>query len=140
MSGRLVAPGRSRLLVGGLVLLVGAWVAATRPFAAPDESSHYERAMILTRGGILGPQVPYIPSPGLTARQALFIDHDTRAVWVPARLMPAYAQCMDSQPNRSGCLVATPDGNFPPLGYVLPAAALGFAHSAGTALWLTRLA
>lgn len=140
MSGILAVFARPRLLVGGLALLAIAWIAATAPFDGPDESSHYDRAMILTSGELLGPQVPYIPSPGLTIRQTNFIDHDTRAVWVPADLMPAYAHCMDSQPNRSGCLVATPDGNFPPLGYVLPAAVIGFAHSASTALWLTRFA
>ena len=138
MSRSLVAG--PRLLAAGLVLLVAAWMAATQPFLAPDEPSHYERAMILTNGQILGPQVPYIPSPGLNATQAEFIDHDTRGVWVAANLMPVLGECMDGLPNRSGCAVATPDGNFPPLGYVLPAAAIGFARSATTALWFTRVA
>ncbi len=123
------------------VLLVGAWIAATVPFAAPDEASHYLRAMEITHGEILGPRVNYPPPPGITRAQLAFVDHDTRAVVVPAQLSPPDVTCMNGVPDIIGrCLEATPDGNFPPLGYLLPAAALSAAHDTGTGLWLTRAA
>jgi len=129
------------LLVLGFALLLAAWIVATRPFTAPDEASHYDRALSLTNGTILGPKVPYGPDPGLTPNQRAFINHDTRAVEVPARLMPPNVGCLNGQRILAGsCLVATPNGNFPPLGYVLPAVALSVSHDVTTAVWLTRVA
>ncbi len=122
------------------MLLATAWIADTSPFQAPDEASHFVRAIGLENGHLLGQQIPYLPNPGLNPVQEAFIDHDTRAVSVPADLMPGNMLCIDGQLNRSGCIVATPSGNFPPLGYVLPAATLGFFHSATSALWAARVA
>jgi hypothetical protein len=124
----------------GLVLLVAAWVAATRPFDGPDEASHYQRALTITHGQILGPKVEY-PNAALTPTQRAFINHDTRAVLMPARLSPPNVGCIDGQPDLEGsCLEADPNGNFPPLPYLLPAAALGVSHDVTTGLWLTRAA
>jgi hypothetical protein len=97
--------------------------------------------MEITHGAILGQRVNYPPVPGITPIQLAFVDHDTRAVLVPASLSPPDVLCMTGKPDISGrCLEATPDGNFPPLGYLLPAAALSAAHDAATGLWLTRTA
>ena len=128
------------LLMLGVALLLAAWVASTRPFDAPDEASHYQRALTITHGQILGPKVDY-PNVPMTPAQQAFIDHDTRAVLMPARLSPPDVVCMDGKPDiRGSCLEADPDGNFPPLPYLLPAAALAVSHDATTGLWLTRLA
>jgi hypothetical protein len=135
-------PDRRRLalLMLGLVLLVSAWVAGTRPFDAPDEASHYQRALTITHGQILGPKVDY-PNVPMTPTQQAFINHDTRAVLMPARLSPPDVVCIDGKPDLSGsCLEADPNGNFPPLPYLLPAAALAVSHDAATGLWLTRAA
>ena len=128
------------LLMLGLALLLAAWVASTRPFDAPDEASHYQRALTIAHGQILGPKVDY-PNVPMTPVQQAFIDHDTRAVLMPARLSPPDVVCMDGKPDiRGSCVEADPDGNFPPLPYLLPAAALAVSHDATTGLWLTRLA
>jgi hypothetical protein len=124
----------------GLAMLMAAWVAATRPFDAPDEASHYQRALTITHGQILGPKVDY-PNVPMTPTQQAFINHDTRAVLMPARLSPPDVVCMDGKPDLKGsCLEADPNGNFPPLPYLLPAAALAVSHDATTGLWLTRAA
>jgi hypothetical protein len=131
---------RFPLLGLGFALLLAAWLVATQPFAAPDEASHYLRAMSIANGSILGPKIPY-GDPQLTPTQEAFVDHDTRAVSVPARMSPPDVGCIDRKPDlRGSCFEATPDGNFPPLGYFLPAAALSASHDASTGLWLTRVA
>ena len=134
-------PGkRVALLVLGLALLLSAWVLATRPFTAPDEPSHYQRALSIVNGAILGPSVDY-PNVRMNPLARAFIDHDTRAVLVPARLSPPYVVCMNGEPDLVGsCLEADPNGNFPPLPYLLPALALGISHSPSDAIWLMRVA
>jgi hypothetical protein len=141
---------RFALLGGGFALLMAAWIAATAPFAAPDEASHYLRALTIADGQLLGMKVLYGPDPALTPTQQEFINHDTRAVRVPARLSPPDVNCMNAngitafpvgKPDLAGsCLEATPSGNFPPLGYLLPAVALGASHDATAGLWLGRVA
>jgi Predicted membrane protein (DUF2142) len=128
------------LLALGFTLLIGAWIAATPPFAAPDEASHYDRAVGISNGVILGPKVIYGPDPELTPTQQIFINHDTRSVGVPARLIPSDVGCIGNKPDVSTCPVATPNGNFPPLGYLLPAAAISVSQDVTTAAWLTRAA
>ena len=116
---------RFALLGGGFALLMAAWIAATAPFAAPDEASHYLRALTIADGQLLGMKVLYGPDPALTPTQQEFINHDTRAVRVPARLSPPDVNCMNAngltafpvgkQDLTGSCLEATPSGNFPPL-------------------------
>jgi len=135
---------RSRLAVAGLpavglALLLAAWVVATQPWQAPDEASHYQRAMSIANGRILGPKLDYTTAPG-TPTQLRFIDHDTRGVMMPARLSPPNVLCMNGKPDVTGsCMEEDPNGNFPPLVYFLPAAALGVSHDASTAIWLARV-
>ena len=141
---RRVTAKRSRLaLVGlpavGLALLLAAWVVATQPWQAPDEASHYQRAVSIANGRILGPKLDYTTAPG-TPTQLRFIDHDTRGVMMPARLSPPNVLCMNGKPDVTGsCIEEDPNGNFPPLVYFLPAAALGVANDASTAIWLARV-
>jgi hypothetical protein len=122
----------------GLALLLAAWVVATQPWQAPDEASHYQRAMSIANGRILGPKLDYTTAPG-TPTQLRFIDHDTRGVLMPARLSPPNVLCANGRPDVAGtCLEEDPNGNFPPLVYFLPAAALSVSHDASTAIWLAR--
>jgi Predicted membrane protein (DUF2142) len=122
----------------GFALLVGAWIAATTPFGAPDEASHYLRALSITNGDVLGPKVVYTGYP-LTPTQEAWANEITRAVMVPARLTPPNVRCMNGKPNvRGSCVEAAQAGNYPPLPYLLPAAGLAVAHDTSTAIWVTR--
>ncbi len=140
---RSAATGAVGLLGVGLALLLAAWVMATTPFAAPDEASHYLRALSIANGALVGPKVPYLPvPPGLTAAQLAWADKGTRAVSVPARLSPPDVTCMNGQPDVGirGCVEATEVGNYQPLPYLAPAVALEVSHDATTGLYLSRLA
>jgi hypothetical protein len=131
------------LIVLGLTLLMTAWVMATQPFAAPDEASHYLRALSIANERLVGPKVPYVPVPaGLTPTQLSWADDGSRAVWVPARLSPPDVVCMIGRPDIGlpGCVEATETGDYQPLAYLLPAVALTVSHDATTGLWLSRMA
>jgi hypothetical protein len=131
---------RAAFVALGLTLLLAAWIMATPPFAAPDEGSHYLRALTITNGQILGPKASYPQSPLLTPTQLAFLQHDTRAVTVPAVLSPTDVNCVNGARDLSGsCVEVTPNGNFPPIGYLLPAVALGVSHDTASAIWLSRL-
>jgi hypothetical protein len=58
------------------------------------------------------------------------------------RLEGLLPSCIDGKPDvgSRGCVEATEVGNYHPLPYVLPAAAIKVSSDATTALWLSRLA
>jgi hypothetical protein len=138
--GRMVFPVRSAavLVALGLGLVLVSWMGATVPFDGPDEPSHFDRALTLVHGRLIGVRSKYLPNPGLSPTQLAFIDHDTTKVLVPRRLMAPNVECIDGRPNTGSCWVATPVGNFEPLGYVLPAAGIALAQRANGALWFAR--
>jgi len=139
---------RGTMVSLGLVCLLAAWVMATPPFGAPDEQSHYLRALTITNGRLLGPKVSYhlpglpTPEPNWQKEELAWDDHDTRAVQVPPRLSPPAVSCLDGSPDvgARGCLEATPNGDYPPLAYLLPAVALRWAGDATTGDYLARAA
>jgi hypothetical protein len=120
-----------------MTILIAAWIMSTSPFAAPDEQSHYIRALGLSQGVILGKKVPY-PNPGLTIPEQVFLNRDTRAYLVPPGMSPYDVVCMRGTERPDGCLEQSPNGNFPPLGYLLAAIALRFPTNVSSALWLAR--
>lgn len=122
----------------GTALLLAAWVVGTQPFGAPDEASHYLRALNLSQGHLLGRKVPY-RNAASTAAQLAYVDHDTRAVQVPAESSPPDVLCSDGRRDTAGCVEATEVGNYLPLPYLLPAVALKLAPKAQTGLWLARV-
>ena len=126
------------MLSTGFVLLLMAWVVSTQPFEAPDEASHFLRALGIANGQLLGIKVPYF-NPTLPRAQNRFLSYDTTLVWVPANLRPGSIPCYDPA-DVPPCWAASPNGNFPPLPYLLPALALKGSHDVLTALWLTRAA
>jgi Predicted membrane protein (DUF2142) len=134
--------GRTRLvLVGvGLALLLMAWVVATRPFDAPDEASHYLRALTIANGHLLGPKVPY-PRWGAPAQNA-WAQQGARGVTVPVAFAPPAVPCLTGRPDQGSgsCMEATSTGNYHPLPYLLPALALSVSDTASTGLWLSRAA
>jgi Predicted membrane protein (DUF2142) len=134
-------PRRSPLvLVGlGLALLLAAWVVATQPFNAPDEVSHYLRAVGISNGQLLGPKVGY-PAPQLPPAQLAWAQQGTRGVMVTAPLAPPDVNCVTGRPDTGNCEEPTEAGNYHPLPYLLPAAAIRVSGTAYTALWLSRAA
>lgn len=122
----------------GFTLLGAAWVVGTQPFGGPDESSHYLRALSIVNGKLIGPKAAY---PGdLNLQAQAFINHDTTAVLVPAELSPYGISCGTGQPDTTVCLEPDPNGNFPPLPYLLPAVAMSGQQLATPALWRARVA
>jgi hypothetical protein len=128
------------LLALGFALLIAAWSMASRPFAAPDEASHYLRALTITNGSLLGPHA-VLPVAPATPEQAAWVRPDTRSVEVPAALSPPNELCLDGRPNRQGsCREASYNGDYHPLPYLLPAVALLVSDHADGAVRLSRLA
>lgn len=131
---------RGPVLLGlAMTLLLAAWVMSTPPFASPDEASHYLRALSISNGSLVGPRERISPS-GHTRAQLDWAAHDTRGVTVPPKLSPPNVACLGGKPDvgASACLEATITGDYHPLPYLLPAAALLVSNDASTGLWLSR--
>lgn len=133
----------------GLALLLAAWLMATPPFDAPDEQSHYLRALTITNGNLLGPKASNFRLPGLRTpepdwqrAQQAWVDHDARGVHVLAKLSPPDVGCADGAPDVGprGCVEITVTGDYPPLAYLLPAVALRSATSPSEGDWVARAA
>jgi hypothetical protein len=61
---------RAVILVGvAYAIIVTAWLMSSRPFAGPDESAHYLRALGIANGQLVGARVPY---PYAIRRSALW--------------------------------------------------------------------
>ena len=145
MSARAGSPRArlSGLAALAIALLLGAWLFSTLPFQAPDEASHYLRALSITNGQLLGRKTLYTEPSPITSTQRRWTSGNTRAVDVPGHLSPPNVTCAaDNQPDTTpaGCVEQSYTGNYPPLPYLLPAAALAVSHSADGALWLGRVA
>ena len=128
------------LITVSLALLTIAWSMASRPFAAPDEASHYLRALSIANGSVLGRKVPYFV-PGLTPAQTAWANQGTRAVTVPPRMSPPNVGCIGGRPDAGPgpCTEATEVGAYAPLSYALPALALTASSTASTGLWASRI-
>lgn len=129
------------LLSLGFLLLLIAWIGATRPFGGPDESDHYLRAVGLASGHLLGPKVPWV-DPTITPLQRAWVQQDTRGVQVSAALSPEGRPCVGGAPNTGnrGCIEATHTGDYQPLAYLLPALLIKTTSHASTASWVARAA
>ena len=125
-----------------IALLLGAWLFSTFPFNAPDEASHYLRALSITNGKLLGPKIPYTAPSPITPQERQWTSANTRAVEVPTNLSPPIITCAaHNQPDTApgGCVEESYTGNYPPLPYLLPAAALAVSSDTADALWLARV-
>ncbi|MBV9467595.1 MAG: DUF2142 domain-containing protein, partial [Solirubrobacterales bacterium] len=131
-----------RLAVLGVAIaaLLSAWIAATRPFGAPDEVDHYLRAAGIANGQLLGPKVPWL-DPRLPAAQNRWAGLDARAARVSLQSSPPGRTCIAGTQRgglRGSCLEATHTGDYQPLPYLLPAFSLAVTHGVGTGLWVSR--
>lgn len=144
-------------LVAGWALLLVAWAFGTPPFGAPDEESHYVRAVGLSEGQLASDKVPESVF-GISDQQRAWQKEVTRTFKVPSRLNPESPGCYILTPEQSAaCLdgFGTPTGSgeadstvgtYQPLPYVLPAVAIWAydrtmrsENETGTALRLGRL-
>ena len=138
------------LLVVGWCLLALAWVFSDPPFAGPDESRHYYRAVALSDGQLVGPKTDYT-EPVESERQLPWLNQSTRLVELPADLAPPEASCYvyaadtpaacldDFTPPEGTTEVTTTVGTYQPLPYLLPAVAINAASSPESALRLSRI-
>src|SRR5207302_2752963 len=120
----------------GYALIAFAWAFANAPFAAPDESAHYLRAIGISDGRWVGTAASD-PNPALTPKQRAWTDQAARAVLVPSNLSPGgETPCEAGHPLESaGCsqqlartratsYEVTSVGTYQPLPYLLPASVL----------------
>src|SRR2546423_3112217 len=76
------------LAAAGYGLLLLAWVFASPPGAAPDESAHSVRAAAAGAGQLQGrPATPYGRTPQRTPAQAGLLNAQAQEFTVPARLV-----------------------------------------------------
>jgi hypothetical protein len=138
------------LVILGWALLIAAWVVANPPFAAPDETDHYLRAVGVSGGRLIG-----APDPGarigVTRTQVAWTAQEARLVAVPRGLDPQAFSCeLGPGGRRAACLRATDlhppatkrvtaVGNYQPLPYLLPALLLRGGDSPPEAVRLGRV-
>jgi hypothetical protein len=143
------------LVLAAYGLLLVAWSIGNPPFAGPDESAHYERAIGVGQGQLIGPKAS-IPIPAIApsdvARMDQWVADATRTVRVRGGLLLPDPACNAQQSTKSAAcllgqspipdpsLVLTPVGNYQPEAYLLPGWLLLRADNPSTADQLGRLA
>jgi hypothetical protein len=154
------------LLVAVYASLGFAWAMTNAPFGAPDESQHYLRALgIWSDGQLAGPHAKYTgpvrtedgrwvaPNPAIKDTPGtLWRRKLTRAVTVPPGKSPAGMECMVARPdvtpacasgvtpNHAAIVTDTDVGSYPPLPYLLPAAATAIGSGPAGAVRMGRIA
>lgn len=121
------------LAVSAYAVLILAWVIGNPPFAGPDESGHYSRAVSIPGDGFVGDRVDDYRPSDLSRVQLAIVRQAARQVTIPAGLSPRGRSCFVHSPRTSvACLDEAerpPDepvewvtnvGNYQPAFYVLP--------------------
>lgn len=140
------------------------WSMANAPFASPDETQHYLRALgIHTDNALVGPRTAYTGPLMSTVEGTEWRRKLTRAATVPPGMSPTGLDCMiffqlnvtprcaDSvAPNQRTIVEDTNVGSYAPVPYLLPAIAtsLGddatsaarYGRFASLAMWLAMIA
>src|SRR3954454_17843486 len=114
-------------------LLGLAWAVTNPPFASPDETQHYLRALGVSQGTLIGDPTHY-NGPQLTPKETAWRVKLTRSVPVPAGLSPTGIDCEvfkpnitpncanDVKPNATTIHEQTDVGRYPPFPYLFSAA------------------
>ena len=130
-------------------LLSTAWILGNPAGAAPDETSHYMKALAVSGGQLVGRPAIFPPSP-TDPPQLAWVKRTTRVIDVPGGLSPEGVQCNagrptesaacqeDVRPVRGESIGLTQIGTHPPLVYLLPGMAARQAHDPMTAILLAR--
>src|SRR4051794_26070629 len=156
-AGKRRAPG-----IAAPVLLCAAYAipllcggGATPPFAAPDEVSHYLRALGLSGGRLIGEPYAYpVPAGSTMHEQRVYawLNQAVRMVRIPAGLYAPNLNCNGGRPTMpAACfdtivplteptMQPTQVGNYQPLAYILPGLAARLGHYPLAADWLGRFA
>jgi hypothetical protein len=141
---RLLAP---LLTFVGYVSLVAAWIFGNPPYSAPDEWSHYLRAVSLGHGQLVGATAglegarvivgatrPAFLTQRMYEDELEWVAQNTRRVRIPAGLTPGWFRCPLHDPNLSArCLNESPPleeardwfnptATYQPFPYLVPAA------------------
>ena len=139
------------LLLAAWALLLAAWAVGNPPFASPDETDHYIRAVGISEGHLIGKADPSA-RVGATSRQIAWTAQAARLVSLPAGFDPTQYGCeLGAGQHSAACLntvdprpppvrLVTTVGNYQPLPYLLPAAVLRAGDSPAAALRLARAA
>ena len=137
------------LILVAWALLLAAWVVGNAPFAAPDETSHYVRAIGVSEGHLIAGADPGA-RVGATPTQVAWTAQTIRIVSLPRGLDPepftcelgpgeASAACLNAaSPSSRPVMRVTTVGNYQPLPYLLPAVVMRAGSSAPAALRLGR--
>ena len=141
MTGaRLRSALRDARLVTALVLvawalLLAAWAMGNAPFAAPDEVEHFIRTVGISEDHLIG-KPTRARTGGSTPTQVAWTSQAARVVSLPWGLNPEpfacelgpgerSAACQNTaNPHPPPAVLVTAVGNYQPLPYLLPAAAL----------------
>lgn len=126
------------------------WSITNPPFAAPDETQHYLRALGVSQGTLIGDPT-YYNGPQLSPKETAWRVKLTRSVPVPAGLSPTGLDCevfkrnvtpncgAGVQPNSTKIQEQTDVGRYPPFPYLLPAIVVSQPDNAPAANRLGRL-
>jgi len=150
-SGGRRLPAPPILVIIAYLLLGSAWLVGNPPGAAPDEPSHYLKALAAGRGELyLGSRLPQPADVEQLTDVQRWHQTTSRVVSLPGRLDPVGLPCNAFHPEVSaGCLtrLSTPPGDierptivgpYQPFTYVLPGALMRFAGDPGDAVRLGR--
>jgi len=133
-------------------LLLAAWVMGNAPFASPDEAEHFIRAVGVSEGQLIGKADPGALTGGATPIQIAWTSQAARLVSLPRGLDPEALTCElgpgehdaacqnAADPRPPAIAIVTAVGNYQPLPYILPAAALRAGNSVPASLRLARAA
>ena len=146
-------PSSARRLVLSYALLCGCWIFTTPPFSAPDEWSHYLRALGVGEGRLVGARVESFRDAALAPRQEAWVAQTVRWTEVRPGMSPEGYGCNALQPAQSAaCLYRVPppprdvmrmrtvNGTYQPAGYLLPAVALFGATGPVSGIFRARVA
>jgi Predicted membrane protein (DUF2142) len=139
------------LVLVAWALLLAVWVMGNAPFAAPDETDHFIRAVGVSEGQEIGKADP-TARIGVTATQVAWTAQEARLVSLPRGLDPQAFSCELGPGERSAACLNTANlrpppvtrvtavGNYQPLPYLLPAVVLRAGSSPPAALRFGRAA
>jgi Predicted membrane protein (DUF2142) len=159
-AGERLAPW---FVVASYTFLVAAWIFGNPPYAAPDEWSHYLRAVSIGHGqlvgtpaglegarAIVGSERPHFLTEETYRKELTWVAQNTSQVHIPAGLTPGWFRCPQRDPLVSArCLHDSPPlgearqwfnptATYQPLPYLVPAVLSRITTNANTLAWLMR--